>query len=305
MSLQHAQTVVLWNPSAGTSASAAHLRDRIAVDQRLQLVETSSRDEAQQAIRDAAGRGCRRIIVAGGDGTVGAAVDALTSENRDLELAVLPLGTGNDLARSLAMPLDPDAALDVCIAGAAAPMDVLHAEVSEGRRYVANMVTAGNSGRYTHLLTDEQKQAWGPFCYLRGVLDVLQDLTVYDIACSFDDQPAEQFRVLNLFLANGRTSGGGVTVAPEASLDDGLLDCILILDGTPLELASLTADYVMTSFLNNELVVWRRCRSVRISAVQSLPFSADGDVLGDAPATFTVQPGALRVVRGPAPAASA
>ncbi len=109
--------------------------------------------------------------------------------------------------------------------------------------------------------------------------------------------------MLNLFLANGRTSGGGVPVAPAADLDDGFLDFVLIEDGTPLELASLTADFFLTSFLENNLVTWRRCRSVEIKAATPLPFSADGDVLGEAPARFEIRPDALRVVRGPALAA--
>jgi diacylglycerol kinase (ATP) len=178
-------------------------------------------------------------------------------------------------------------------------MDVIRARFPDVERNIANMVTAGNSGHYAQMLTEEQKRAWGPLCYLRGVLDVLQDLQVYEIECRFDGGPPEHFEVINIFVANGRTSGGGIPVAPEANLSDGLMDVVLIRKGTPLQLASLTADFLFTSFLINELVVWRKCRSVEIASVHPLPFSADGDVLGYAPGKFIVRPGAVRVVRGP------
>ncbi|MBL8852019.1 MAG: hypothetical protein JNG89_20265, partial [Planctomycetaceae bacterium] len=121
----------------------------------------------------------------------------------------------------------------------------------------------------------------------------------FAIECSIDDGPAEQFHALNLFVANGRTSGGGIEVAPRAELADGRFDLVVIRDGSPLELATLTADYFLTSFLDNDLVVWRQCRTLQIISREPLPFSADGDVLGDAPARFETRPAALRAVRGP------
>jgi diacylglycerol kinase (ATP) len=301
---QPRETVVIWNSGAGSTEQSEHLQQRIHALQGVELVVSESREAAQQTVRDAVANGTRRIVAAGGDGTVGTVVDALADCTTDAtDLAVLPLGTGNDLARSLGMPLDPEQALEVCLQGESSPIDVIRASIGASQRNIANMVTAGNSGRYAQVLTDEQKQAWGPFVYLRGVLDVLQDLQVFEIDCSFDGGEPERFRMLNLFLANGRTSGGGVPVAPAADLDDGLLDFVLIEDGTPLELATLTADFFLTSFLENDLVTWRRCRSVQIDAVTPLPFSADGDVLGEGHAQFEIRSDALRVVRGPALAA--
>jgi diacylglycerol kinase (ATP) len=298
------EIIVIWNTGAGATEQSEHLQQRIHAAGGVELVVSESREAAQQTVRDAVANGMRRIIAAGGDGTVGAVVDALSDCAADTtDLAVLPLGTGNDLARSLGMPLDPEQALEICLQGESASMDVIRASIGASQRNVANMVTAGNSGRYAQVLTDEQKQAWGPFVYLRGVLDVLQDLQVFEIDCAFDGGRPERFRMLNLFLANGRTSGGGVPVAPAADLDDGFLDFVLIEDGTPLELATLTADFFLTLFLENDLVTWRRCQSVQIVALTPLPFSADGDVLGEGPARFEIRPNALRVVRGPALAA--
>jgi diacylglycerol kinase (ATP) len=291
--------VVIWNSGAGSTEQSDHLREQIALHPDIALVTSDSREAAQQAVRGAVASKVPRIIAAGGDGTVSAVVDTLADcDATATDLAVLPLGTGNDLARTLGMPLQGDEALQVCLTGKSAPMDVIRVTAGSKSRNVANMATAGNSGQYAQVLTDEQKKAWGPFSYLRGVLDVLQDLQVFDIECAIDGGPVEQFRALNLFIANGRTSGGGVEVAPRAELADGLFDFVIIRDGTPLELATLTADYFLTAFLDNDLVVWRQCRSLEIVSQQSLPFSADGDVLGEAPASFAIRPGALQVVRG-------
>ncbi|MBL8849144.1 MAG: diacylglycerol kinase family lipid kinase [Planctomycetaceae bacterium] len=293
------QAVVIWNSGAGSTESSEHVREQIIRHPEIALVASDSREAAQQAVRGAVASNVPRIIAAGGDGTVSAVVDALADcDTVTTDMAVLPLGTGNDLSRTLGMSLQPEEALQACLAGASTPMDVIRATSGSNSRNVANMATAGNSGRYAQVLTDEQKKAWGPFCYLRGVLDVLQDLQVFEIECRVDDGPAEQFRALNLFVANGRTSGGGVEVAPRAELADGMFDLVLIRDGSPLELATLTADYLLTSFLENDLVVWRQCRSLEVVAREPLPFSADGDILGNAPANFAIRPAAVRVVRG-------
>lgn len=302
MPARDAEIAVIWNSGAGGADQSGSLRQELASRPRLPLIETRSREEAAQATREAVARGAVRVVAAGGDGTVNAVAAALVAAGPSTaELAVLPLGTGNDLARSLGMPLEREAALDVCLNGAAHPMDLMQCRSGESWRTVANMATAGNTGRYTRVLTDEQKRTWGPYCYLRGAIDVLQDLQVYDMECAFDGGPPERYAALNLFVANGRTSGGGIAVAPEADLADGLLDVVLVQDGDPLELAALTAGLLLSRFLENELVVWRRCRTLRVTGARGLPFSGDGDVLGEAPAEFRVLPAALRAVRGTAP----
>ncbi len=296
---------VLWNSHSGSAEANAAVRERLLESPAVTLIETSSRDDAMRQARLAAERGASRVVAAGGDGTANAVVAGILQADAGAALAVLPLGTGNDLARSLGMPLDPLEAADVCLTGAIHRIDVVHAE---GRREdnafpivsYANMATGGNTGKYLEILTDEMKRFWGPMCYLRGVIDVVKELDVYDIELQADDGSPQRHRALNVFIANGRTSGGGMSVAPQSQLDDGVLDYMIVLDSSPLELASLTADYLFFDrFLESDLIVHGRARRLSIVSDPPLPFTADGDSLPETPVEFEVLPGRLPVVTGP------
>ncbi len=199
------------------------------------------------------------------------------------------------------MPLDPNEAWDLCINDPAIPLDLLEIEmpgVQPTVRIAANMVTAGNTGKYLTILTEEMKKRWGPFCYLRGAVDLLEDLEPFPLLIAIDDRPAIPIDALNVFFANGKTSGGGMMVSPDASINDGLLDLLVIRDGTAFDLATLTVDYLTADLRRNDLVVHERCRRVEVTCTKLIPLSTDGDAAASARFTVTVKPGALHAVQG-------
>ena len=118
-------------------------------------------------------------MAAGGDGTVHAVVNGLAPDFGGARLAVLPLGTGNDLRRSLAIPDDPLAALDLLDSGRERLIDVIRVETPSRSLYAVNTASGGFSGQLQEALTEEMKAAWGPLAYLRGAAAVLPDLTDY------------------------------------------------------------------------------------------------------------------------------
>jgi diacylglycerol kinase (ATP) len=130
-------------------------------------------------------------------------------------------------------------------------------------------------------------------------VDVLTELVVYEAALRFDDGPPQTYSALNIVLGNGRFSAGGLRVAPRANPEDGLLDAIIIRDGSPVDLMNMAAHYLLDDYVQSDVVVLRRARRVAVEAEPPIPFSADGDVLGSGPITFTVHAGALPVVVGP------
>ncbi|MGH7129430.1 MAG: diacylglycerol/lipid kinase family protein, partial [Planctomycetaceae bacterium] len=288
-------------PKAGSVEANAAVRERLGRQPNVTLRETTSRDHARELAAEAVHAGAGLVVAAGGDGSVNSVVSGLAENLDNARLAILPMGTGNDFARTLAMPPDPLEAVNVLLAPhpPMRRMDLVHVPRPDGDRHYINMATGGNTGHALESLSDEVKRAWGPLAYVRGAVDMLGDLTVFDVRMRFDDGPAEQYAALNVFLANGRTSGGGLPVAPRASPEDGLMDVIIIRDGTAIDLAALAARFFVSDYLESELIIYRRAQRVEIDAAPPLEFSADGDLIGPTPLTASVLPQALPVLVGP------
>lgn len=259
------------------------------------VIETKSSDESLRAIRTACDEGAP-VVAAGGDGTVHAAINAVMSSEHRPPFGLLPMGTSNNFCRDLGVPLDVNAALEALRDGVPTPVDLVRITVDGETRYCATVATAGNADRVIDALEDDDKQQWGPWCYLRAALPVMSDLEGYDLQVTIDDGLASPFRVWNLIVANGRYAGGGLDVAPRAQLDDGLLDLVLIDEGEGLDLAALATDFLLSDYLEHERVTFRQARRVEIQSGRELRFLADGEAIGGRSFCFEAVPGALSVI---------
>jgi diacylglycerol kinase (ATP) len=291
------KTLVLLNPKAGSAASiqAIELAIRSAPD--TVLHETTRAGEAGELAAAAVREGhVGRVIAGGGDGTVSEIVNALA--NSHVALGILPLGTGNDLARTLGIPLDDlSAALAIAQTGNVRPMDLVLAEADDKPpTYVANVAAGGFSGQVDEQLDDDEKKRWGPLAYLWSAMKVLPDLTGFDTTFSWSDGTQERVQALNVIIANGRTIAGGWAVAPKAEIDDGLIDVVIVKFGSALDLTAIAARLVAGDYLDSADVDHRRVRSVRVEATPEMWFNVDGELLTKRPIAFRIVPGALRVV---------
>jgi diacylglycerol kinase (ATP) len=292
--------VVIWNGRAGSANEAATIQAHLeTMGTVAEVHEPQSPAETEALAREAGAQPNSLVIAAGGDGTVHSVVNGIIQAGGGATLGIIPLGTGNDLCRSLAIPLDPAQALDVLDRAIMRSIDVVHLGTGSQDTWFANVASAGNSIRIMECMTDEMKQKWGPWCYLRGAVNVLGDLTGYRLRMSFPDRPALQAEVWNVIIANGRTAGGGVAVAPHASLEDGLLDVIVILDSSPLDMASLATQYLLGDYTQDERVIFFRAAEVTLDLQPRSKLVADGEPLEGEQFKFSIQPGALSVLVGP------
>jgi diacylglycerol kinase (ATP) len=289
-----AKTFVLWNSEASQAeryhSLMASLRKSPDVDVRL----SGDRDSVPQLVAEAAGAGYERVVAAGGDGTVHAAVNAMLDNNFDVPLAILPLGTANDISSTLGIPADPEQAAQLLHSGRDRRIDLAHFATAGHSHYFCNVATGGNADRVQEAIDEEMKQRMGAWCYLRGAISVLADLQGYDVTLRFDQGEAWQQNVWNILVCNGRYAGG-LEVAAQASPDDGLLEVIVVLSGSPLELASMAADFFLGNYLENERVLHTRTGKVRIHSAGPIRFSVDGEAVNVKEVTFTVRPQALTV----------
>lgn len=293
------RTLVLWNSRAGRAADATEAHALFHSFRNVVLHETQSNQEAGELAQKAAQQGFHRVVAAGGDGTVNAVVNGLVAGSGGVSLAVLPIGTANDFALTLAMPDDLTEAAEICLAGAMRRIDVVEYRTQNLSRYFANVAAGGNSDHVTRCLTSEIKERWGAFCYLRGAIEVLGDLDTYHAHVQFDDDEVLELDLWNVIIANGRTNAGHLAVAPRANPEDGLIDVILIRDGTATDLAGIVARFLTSDYLDSPQVLFRQVRRVAIRSTPPMGYSLDGEAIDEEPVAFRCVPGALEMVIGP------
>lgn len=318
--------LVLVNRASGTVRSDDGCFDRMLRHGALDGAELrviSDPTSIAEITAEALDRPIDLVVAGGGDGTIHTVVNAVMG-SRDGSptpaLAVLPLGTANDFARTLGVE-DLDTALDAVAsvrAGHAGPSgdrgaiedggfgvvasDLLRIEFDDGPgQYAVNILLAGFGGRVQEQITPELKARWGPLAYLRGGLSAL-DESRYHATVRFEDAEAATFEFFNLAAANGRFSGGGYDAAPAARLDDGTMEVLVAAPVDLAGLASLAAFLRKGEHVQHDAVQRYRTTRMRIETEEPLDYSIDGEPRQARGVLVEVLAGALPMVMGPRPA---
>lgn len=291
------KTCIVLNPKAGSVQDVEALIERIRRIPKAEVCITSKRGAAMRLTRTALRKGCNLIVAAGGDGTLNEIVNALGEKHSAVRVGLIPLGTGNDFARTLGLPTDVDEAIDLVRAGRMRKIDLVRV-TSDQVRYFVNVSAGGFSGLVDEKLTPKMKKTWGPLAYLRGAAAALPELRAYRTTLSLDNTESLKLSLYNVVIANGRYVAGGRLIAPEASIDDGLLDIVLIQERSAPELALLAAQVALGNHLSSDAIVFRRAAKVTVNSRPGMWFNVDGELVGNQPAVFEVIPRALQFVVG-------
>jgi diacylglycerol kinase (ATP) len=290
-----AKTCIILNPSAGSVRDLDDIAARLARLPNAEVRLTNKPGSAARFARTAIGKGRETIIAAGGDGTLNEVINGIGENLGAARVGLLPLGTGNDFARSLSLPVDLEAAIDVILAGETRAVDLVRV-TSDDVRYFVNVSAGGFSGLVDEKLTPEMKKTWGPLAYLRSAAAALPELRAYRTTLAFDNAESLMLELYNVVVANGRYVAGGMLIAPEASIDDGLLDVVLIPKRPAPELALVVAQIALGTHLSSDAVIHRRAAKLTVNSKPGMWFNVDGELVGNEPATFEVVPRALRFI---------
>lgn len=290
-----AGTVVILNPKAGSVRNVAALVKRIRHLPDVEVRLTARKGDAVRFAKTALRKGCEMIVAGGGDGTLNEVVNGVGANGSGVRLGLIPLGTGNDFARTLNLPTDLDEAIALLAAGHTRAIDLVRV-TSDRVRYFVNVSAGGFSGLVDEKLTPEMKKTWGPLAYLRSALAALPQLRAYRTKVSLGKGNRFSLSLYNVVIANGRYVAGGRLIAPDASIDDGLLDIILIQERSAAELALLVAQVALGKHLSSNAIVFRRAAKVTVNSKPGMWFNADGELVGNDPAKFEVLPRALQFV---------
>jgi diacylglycerol kinase (ATP) len=287
---------IIANPRAGHGrgeknvAQLARIIRRRGLDCRPVLTEHPG--HATELARCAAEAAEARLVVMGGDGTVGEVVEGLVGSNT--ELAVVSVGTGNDVARSLGLPLnDIEAGLDVAFGGSVMAIDV-------GRERDRHFISVLGLGFPTIVAEAANRARWlrGPPAFFISVYKGLYRLRPAHLVIELDDQTLELESVA-VMIQNTPYTGGGLHMAPGAQIDDGLLDVVVVDDIGRLDLMLNFPKVYRGKHLDHPSFTLYQSRTVRITSPEPMPKMFDGDVIGSSPLEAAVVPRSLKVVVGP------
>jgi diacylglycerol kinase (ATP) len=282
-------TIVILNPTAGNPETLRHWQESVeSIARGCPIRVTSHPGEAEALARRAVEDGFARVIAAGGDGTVNHVANALVGSNAALGL--LPLGTVNVFAMELGLPLHN---LELCwdiIKGT--NVRLVDLPSANGKRFV-QLAGVGLDAQVVKETSLAFKRSFGPLSYLISAAQIAARQPPR-LFIESNNAPVDEGSFV--LIGNGRLYGGPFPFFKQAVIDDGLLDVVLFKRLGYLEIIKYLQDVVFSSEIRVPEIEYFQTRRLRITSEQDVPVEVDGELAGNCPVDFEIQPKALRVL---------
>lgn len=265
---------------------------------------------AIEIARNAAGNGRRFIIACGGDGTINEIANGILESGEDVELGILPSGTGGDFRRSLQIPDSGLEAAEYLREGFTKTIDVgkvtfLNHEGEKTSRYFLNVSSFGLSAAINERVKTKESLNWLPGGTFRGrakfAISTLQEVLESEyttVKVSIDGAEEKMLNTTNFCVANARYFGGGMKIAPGAKLDDGFFDVVNIGDIKTAKILTNAYRLYSGSHLSLDEVKHKNARRIEVRAAdekQMIFIETDGELPGRLPAAYEIVPLALKL----------
>jgi diacylglycerol kinase (ATP) len=303
MPVQCAKIIV--NPAAGANSTyrkwpcIQHELKRIGLP--FEHNFTEGRGHAIELAREAAGNGFRYLVAVGGDGTVHEVANGIlqASNPLDTKLGIVSTGTGSDLSRSLGIPR-------TCVEACGRLVNPNNITIDAGfieylkngkkmKRYFVNSAGAGFDAEVVSATEKLPKFFGGTIPYLTGLARSFLQYRNKPVVLK-NGEHIWQFRVLSVVVANGKYFGGGMCVAPQASLDDGMFDVVIIENIGKLDLIRSLHRVYKGTHLTHPKIRLEKAAHIELESQEKVLVHADGELLGEAPVSFRLVKDRLRIV---------
>ncbi|MBV8529001.1 MAG: diacylglycerol kinase family lipid kinase [Candidatus Dormibacteraeota bacterium] len=265
---------------------------------------TTAPGSATGAVRDALRDGMQRVVAIGGDGTLNEVVNGFFDEHgaplgAHAALCLVTSGSGGDFARTAHIPRSQARALRALLSGRTRTIDAGRIDFADGSlRFFVNVADCGVGGEVVARVNRSRVKGGGmrgSAVFLYQSLATLLQYSGLDVAVTVDGRLIER-RVQSVVVANGRYIGGGMRIAPDAELDDGLFDVVIVESAGRLKTIRGVPSLYRGTHVRRPQVEVCRARQVRIDHGSTpLLFDVEGEQVGQTGATITCLPGALRL----------
>ena len=300
-------TLVVVNPASAGGRTLRHWPDNASLLRALgvdfEVHVTTAPDDATRAVRQALRDGVTRIVSVGGDGTLNEVVNGFFADDGTplgsaATLGIVPSGTGGDFRRSAGIPAAPDSAMRVLAAATPRSVDVGRVDFADGsRRYFINIADCGIGGEVVARVNRRRYKGGGlrgSAIFLRESLAAAMTFGGRRVRVTLDGEQTIERIVESVVVANGRYFGGGMHIAPQAQIDDGRFDIVIVSAMSRVRAVTSMPSLYRGTHLNLPEVEVRRGERVVIEAVDTpLLFDVEGEQVGTTPATITCLPQAI------------
>jgi len=289
------------NPAAGRGSAGRKVPElRAAFAQRkypVKIVESASAGELQCGVQSAVREGCATLIAMGGDGTLQLLVREVIG--RDVQVGVIPAGGGNDFAAALGITKNVEQAAEIVVCGRTRSVDLVRVRNSNG----LDAIYLGGGGM--GIDAEALRYANGTFVkwpgrlrYLASAIAALRGFRGVQVRVEFPegDLPTIAKLVLLAAVLNTPTFGGGLRLAPEALLDDGQLEVVMVEMLRKREVLALIPRLLLTGELKTKRVVRMRAAKIKLTAEKETHFQGDGELLGKTPVEIEILHRTLRML---------
>lgn len=289
------QAMIIINPSAGKEEAINYIGNvkDILRDQGylVTVKETEKERDATLFCITACKERYELIVSIGGDGTLHETINGLVDQEHRPTLGIVPLGTVNDFARALHIPLHPTKAIQNLSSSRLQAVDL-------GRlndQLFVNVVAAGSLAESLSTVSSDDKSRLGAFAYIKEGVKELMNQPAQPLCIRYDDKTWEGDSPL--FLAALTNSVGGFEkLAPDAAVDDGLLHCFIIQDLNLFNTLTASLSLLLGNFKNHKDVVYFTAKNVRISSKNSVRTNVDGEEGPLLPIHLTSMPRHIQVI---------
>lgn len=286
---------LIYNPTSGREEIRRRLPDIL---QRLEQggIETSchatvGEGDATIAASEAIERGFDMIIAAGGDGTLYEVINGMAGHEKRPPLGILPLGTTNDFARAVGIPKHWEYAVDLIIAQYKRTIDLGRAN----NRYFINIAGGGSLTELSYEVPIKLKTMIGQLAYYMKGLEKMTRLKPSVVRIEAEGVGEIHEKILLFLICNSNSVGGFERLAPDASLDDGLFEVIIVKKCNLAEFIRVATLALRGEHLNDPLVMHFRTRQLRVTTPDYVQLNLDGEYGGTLPCTFTALKGHLEI----------